>query len=169
MKGNQARAVLVCVYGNRAYEDTLIELKDVADKAGFVPAAAVAAIAEHSIMHKFAAGRPDETDQKELREFGKGSENIWNIRKNRRAQCSGKSSLQRAGDDSFYSEAGKACNSCGRCAALCPVGAIDLNNVKKVDEEKCISCMRCIAVCPKHARSLNKVVLLQQKRNGKAV
>lgn len=71
MKGNQARAVLVCVYGNRAYEDTLIELKDVADKAGFVPAAAVAAIAEHSIMHKFAAGRPDETDQKELREFGK--------------------------------------------------------------------------------------------------
>ena len=71
MKGTQARAVLVCVYGNRAYEDTLIELKDVADKAGFVPAAAVAAIAEHSIMHKFAAGRPDETDQKELREFGK--------------------------------------------------------------------------------------------------
>ena len=71
MKGNQARAVLVCVYGNRAYEDTLIELKDVADKAGFVPAAAVATIAEHSIMHKFAAGRPDETDQKELREFGK--------------------------------------------------------------------------------------------------
>ena len=59
MKGNQARAVLVCVYGNRAYEDTLIELKDVADKAGFVPAAAVATIAEHSIMHKFAAGRPD--------------------------------------------------------------------------------------------------------------
>mgnify|MGYP000506121347 CR=1 FL=1 len=107
MKGNQARAVLVCVYGNRAYEDTLIELKDVADKAGFVPAAAVATIAEHSIMHKFAAGRPDETDQKTTG-VGKGQENIWNIRKNRRAQCSGKSSLQRAGDDSFYSEAGKS-------------------------------------------------------------
>ena len=65
---------------------------------------------------------------------------------------------------SNYAKPGKACNSCGRCAALCPVGAIDLNNVKKVDEEKCISCMRCIAVCPKHARSLNKVVLFAAEK-----
>lgn len=27
MKGNGAKAILVCVYGNRAYEDTLVELR----------------------------------------------------------------------------------------------------------------------------------------------
>ena len=165
MKGNQARAVLVCVYGNRAYEDTLIELKDVADKAGFVPAAAVATIAEHSIMHKFAAGRPDETDQKELREFGKRvREYLEHQEKTGELSVPGNHPYKELGTIPFIPKPGKACNSCGRCAALCPVGAIDLNNVKKVDEEKCISCMRCIAVCPKHARSLNKVVLFAAEK-----
>ena len=27
--GNGAKAILVCVYGNRAYEDTLVELNDI--------------------------------------------------------------------------------------------------------------------------------------------
>ena len=142
MKGNQARAVLVCVYGNRAYEDTLIELKDVADKAGFVPAAAVATIAEHSIMHKY----------------------LEHQEKTGELSVPGNHPYKELGTIPFIPKPGKACNSCGRCAALCPVGAIDLNNVKKVDEEKCISCMRCIAVCPKHARSLNKVVLFAAEK-----
>lgn len=72
--GNQAFAVLVCVYGNRAYEDTLVELSDAAQESGFQVAAGIAAIAEHSIMHQYAAGRPDENDQKELREF---AAKIW--------------------------------------------------------------------------------------------
>ena len=63
IKGGGAKAVLVCVYGNRAYEDTLIELKDRAEDAGFIVYGAVAAVAEHSIMRKFAAGRPDEKDR----------------------------------------------------------------------------------------------------------
>lgn len=49
VRGNGARAVLVCVYGNRAFEDTLVELEDVAKHAGFRVIAAVAAIAEHSL------------------------------------------------------------------------------------------------------------------------
>lgn len=53
--GNGARAVLVCVYGNRAYEDTLVEMLDTAKQAGFNVIAAVAAIAEHSIARQFAA------------------------------------------------------------------------------------------------------------------
>ena len=42
--GNGARAILLCVYGNRAYEDTLVELEDAAKQAGFRVIAAVAAI-----------------------------------------------------------------------------------------------------------------------------
>ena len=117
-------------------------------------------------MHKFAAGRPDETDQKELREFGKRvREYLEHQEKNRRdSSVPGNHPYKELGTIPFIPKPGKACNSCGRCAALCPVGAIDLNNVKKVDEEKCISCMRCIAVCPKHARSLNKVVLFAAEK-----
>lgn len=62
VRGNDARAVLVCVYGNRAYEDTLVELEDAAKGAGFRVIAAVSAIAEHSIVRQFAAGRPDAQD-----------------------------------------------------------------------------------------------------------
>ena len=69
--GNHMPCVIVCVYGNRAYEDTLIELNDVVEKSGFKVIAAIAAIAEHSIMHQYAAGRPDTKDRSELSSFVK--------------------------------------------------------------------------------------------------
>ena len=62
--------MLLCVYGNRAYEDTLAEMEDAANAAGFQVIAAVAAVAEHSIIRKFAAGRPDEKDAGQLKDFG---------------------------------------------------------------------------------------------------
>ena len=70
VQGNGAKAVLVCVYGNRAYEDTLVELEDLAKAAGFTVTAAVAAIAEHSIARRFAAGRPDAEDLAILAGYG---------------------------------------------------------------------------------------------------
>ena len=73
MRGNSARCVLCCVYGNRAYEDTLVEMQDIAEKQGFRVFAAVAAIAEHSIMHQYAAGRPDTKDIETLRNFSRTS------------------------------------------------------------------------------------------------
>lgn len=66
-----AKTILVCVYGNRAYEDTLTELQDETEKCGFKCVAGVAAVAEHSIVRKFANGRPDENDKNELKSFGK--------------------------------------------------------------------------------------------------
>ena len=69
--GNQAMCAVVCVYGNRAYEDTLIELSDTAEKSGFRVISGIAAIAEHSIMHQYAAGRPDDSDKEELRRFAR--------------------------------------------------------------------------------------------------
>lgn len=69
MKANGAKAILVCVYGNRAYEDTLVELEDTAKQAGFRVIAGVAAVAEHSIVRQFAAGRPDEQDKAQLCQF----------------------------------------------------------------------------------------------------
>ncbi len=52
--GDHTPCVIVCVYGNRAYEDTLVELNDIVEESGFKVIAAIAAIAEHSIMHQYA-------------------------------------------------------------------------------------------------------------------
>lgn len=70
LQGGGTPAVLLCVYGNRAYEDTLVELHDLAVEAGFRVVAAAAAIAEHSIARQFAAGRPDAQDLDQLSAFG---------------------------------------------------------------------------------------------------
>lgn len=46
IQGNGAKAIIVCVYGNRAYEDTLVELQDIVQQAGFSVVSAIAAIAD---------------------------------------------------------------------------------------------------------------------------
>lgn len=69
INGNGAKAVLVCSYGNRAYEDCLVELQDVAEAAGFRAVAAVAAVSDHSIVHRYAQGRPDKDDIARLMEW----------------------------------------------------------------------------------------------------
>lgn len=50
--GTKKAAEMVEVYGNREYEDTLVELYDIAVESGFYPAAAVAAVAQHSIAER---------------------------------------------------------------------------------------------------------------------
>ena len=76
LKGNGSPAILVVVYGNRDYEDALLELRDTAVQLGFVPLTAGAFIGEHSFSTPelpIAAGRPDADDLQQAREFGKSS------------------------------------------------------------------------------------------------
>ena len=157
--GNGARAILVCVYGNRAYEDTLVELEDAAKQAGFQVIAAVAAIAEHSIARQFAAGRPDAQDAKQLADFAKQIQHKLSAADTSEPAIPGNRPYKKAGGAGMVPKPTKECTNCGICAAECPVQAIDQENSKKVDEKACISCMRCIAVCPQGARKNNPVML----------
>ena len=157
--GNGAQAVLVCVYGNRAYEDTLVELEDAAKQAGFQVIAAVAAIAEHSIARQFAAGRPDAQDAAQLSDFAKQIQHKLSAADTSEPAIPGNRPYKKAGGASMVPKATKECTNCGVCAAECPVQAINKENPKKVDEKVCISCMRCITICPQGARKLNPVML----------
>lgn len=155
VRGNGARAVLVCVYGNRAFEDTLVELEDVAKHAGFRVVVAVSAIAEHSVARQFAAGRPDAQDVAQLSEFALRIRQKLLDGAASEPSIPGNRPYKQAGGHSMVPHATEDCVSCGACAALCPVRAIDKDDPRQVDGEACISCMRCIAVCPRGARKLD--------------
>lgn len=159
VQGNQARCVVVAVYGNRAYEDTLVELQDLAEAQGFQVIAAVAAIAEHSIMHQYATGRPDEGDRNQLTEF---AAKIWEkVTKEdfTLPQTPGNRPYKKAGGAALVPKADDKCVQCGRCARRCPAQAIPMDNPKETDSKKCISCMRCVVECPKSARKVNGVMV----------
>lgn len=157
IQGNQARCILVCVYGNRAYEDTLVELQDIVEKCGFRTAAGISAVAEHSIMHQYAAGRPNREDAAKLREFaGKIRERLADEKAPQTVPgMPGNRPYKKAGGAALVPRATKDCVNCGLCAENCPAQAISRENLKTADPEKCISCMRCVALCPKAARKVN--------------
>lgn len=148
--GNGAKCTLVCVYGNRAYEDTLVEMEDAAKESGFQVVAAVAAVAEHSIMSQYAAGRPDASDRKQLEQFAEQIMDKADIG----VTIPGNRPYKKAGGAGVVPKPTKACVKCGLCAEKCPVKAIDPASFL-VDSKKCISCMRCVRQCPTNARTVN--------------
>lgn len=153
------RAVLVCVYGNRAYEDTLVELEDTARQTGFTVVAGVAAVAEHSIARQFAAGRPDDLDRAQLREFAR---QIWEKLSSgdlSRPDLPGNRPYKNRGGGGMVPQPGPDCVQCGRCAQVCPVGAINPADAREVDAGKCISCMRCVKLCPHGVRKVKQELL----------
>jgi len=158
VQGNGAPCVVVAVYGNRAYDDTLKEMELQAKASGFRVAAAVGAVAEHSIARQVAAGRPDAADAEKLREMGRQIAAKLAGPWQEAANIPGKAPQGPAKGMGMVPKAGSGCNSCGLCAQVCPTGAIDPKNIKTGDKAKCITCMRCVAKCPQGARGLPKVM-----------
>lgn len=154
LKGQGNPAVAVVVYGNRAYEDALLELHTELTANGFKVIAAAAFIAEHSIVRTIAKGRPNEADCAEAAEFGH--------RVSAKLAAGDMSTVCVPGNIPYRERPQmpvtmltlESCRGCGRCARLCPTGAIPLSAPEKTDAAKCILCMRCVSVCFRRARLL---------------
>ncbi|MCB7302805.1 EFR1 family ferrodoxin [Bariatricus massiliensis] len=160
MKGDGTPAVLVVSYGNRAYDDAFLELKDTVEAAGFVCIAAVAAVTEHSIAHRYGAGRPDQTDEAELRQIsGQIQRRLEGAESPQSIEVPGNRPYRDYTGVPMKPKASGKCVSCGVCARRCPVGAIPVDSPNVTEKEKCISCMRCIQVCPVHARKCSSLMI----------
>lgn len=156
IKGNNTPAIIACVYGNRAFDDALLEMKDIVESNGFYVISAGAFVAQHSIFPKLAHGRPDSADLMEAKEFGANSIKILTTQ----AAISSDKPLVVPGNYPYRAihslpltpTTNRRCNLCGLCAAQCPVQAIDSQNPKKIDKNKCIACAHCISICPKESK-----------------
>ncbi|MBR5269937.1 MAG: 4Fe-4S binding protein [Anaerotignum sp.] len=160
MQGGGAKAILVVVYGNRAYEDTFVDLEDTLKESGFQPVGGAAVVAEHSIFREYAANRPDENDALQLKE--------WSQKLKEKAEQGGAVSFpgnrpyKPLGAIPMIPEA-DICQNCGKCVSRCPVGAIPGADPRKTDAEKCIVCMACVAECPIQARKVKPEILAGAK------
>ncbi|MEG0072512.1 MAG: 4Fe-4S binding protein [Raoultibacter sp.] len=160
MKASATPTVLVATFGNRAYDDTLLELKDALSSRGFHIVAAIAAATEHSLMHQYGTGRPNADDQKELKTWARRIKDVL-------AQGANLPEIEVKGTRPYVTYTGlplnpsahNRCTQCGVCAAQCPTEAIPSANPKITDKDRCITCMRCVALCPEGARKINPVVL----------
>lgn len=150
-RGEGTPAVAVAVYGNRHYDDAVLELKDLLSQCGFRVVSAGAFIAQHSIFPKVGAARPDEKDMAVIEDFARRTKAVVE-------QGFGEISLpgnrpyKQPGGIPIWPTASRRCTACGACVSLCPTGAIDADSPRGVDKEKCIKCGRCIAVCPSRVR-----------------
>jgi ferredoxin len=173
LKANNTPAVVIVVYGNRDFEDALIELHDIAVELGFVPVAGGAFVGEHSLATEtrpMANGRPDERDMAIAKEFGAKirdkMKTMGSVNDMTQIKIPGnipyidrdRSTLA----DRSASTKEEICTLCGTCASCCPVAAITVDNVVSTDNMACTLCCACVKNCPTGARvvadpTINKI------------
>jgi ferredoxin/protein involved in ribonucleotide reduction len=164
VKGNGAQAVAVVLYGNRDFDDALIELNDILSEDGFKVAAAGAFIGEHSFSNILAKGRPDESDMKKVEDF---AEDIYS-KISRKADFSELLVSGQKPYRNYYQPKDRygnpfdfrvitpktnkdVCVDCKHCAKICPVGSISYED-SSVMNGICIKCCACIKGCPVEAK-----------------
>ncbi len=154
--GNGASAIIICTYGNRAYEDTLIELKAICIGCDFNVISAAAFISRHSIFPNIAANRPNLEDLEKAKDFGRKS--AHSLFKKQEINIRGNQPYREIKPIPLKPKVSSKCDLCGTCITLCPVSAISRKNPKKTNKQTCISCTRCIEICPRKARHFSGII-----------
>lgn len=161
-RGEGTPAILVVSYGNRAFEDALLELKDVAAELDFRPLAAAACIAEHTIVPSIAFGRPDDADIQSISDFSDSVSKLLSTSK----LCNlpdivlpGNRPYKEYSQMTLPQHVDENCVKCGKCANECPASAISASDPSQMNINKCFCCMRCINICPMQARHPDKAFI----------
>ncbi|EHQ88201.1 EFR1 family ferrodoxin [Desulfosporosinus youngiae] len=174
IKGNDSLAIAVVLYGNRNYDDALIELNDILVLNGFKVVAGGAFIGEHSFSKILAKDRPDEKDMAIATNFaGQISTKLKTQDDIRTVNVKGNSPYR-----SYYKPKNKEgqpvdirkvtpktnsdCTDCKICVSVCPMGSIDYEDVFKLNGI-CIKCGACIKKCPAHAKYYDSEDYLRHK------
>ena len=161
IKASGALAIVVVVYGNREFEDALLELKNLAIDLGFNPVAGGAFIGEHSFATKdapIASGRPDSLDVQKAMDFGAKIKDKIMALQSPNAQIDlnipGRFPYEGGPRSIAASPVTKedTCTVCGTCASVCPTAAISINGSVATRIESCIRCCACVKICPTGAR-----------------
>ena len=174
-------AVIVVVYGNRAYEKALVELDAFVSGLGFKVIAGGTFVGEHSYSsdrYPIAAGRPDDDDLKFAEEFGAkvriklsnaaDAEHLYGVdvqkiqrpkqpffpllRFLRRVIKLRKNGVPMPRTPQVDEN---LCTHCGLCVKRCPAGAIVKGEEYVTNAEKCIRCCACVKGCPQKARTFD--------------
>lgn len=175
MVGNGALAVAVVVYGNRNYDDALIELKNILEDDGFKVFAGGAFIGEHSFSDILAKNRPDEKDIAVISEFANqiikkmaAGDKIQTVvvkgEKPYRDYYKPKDANGNPVDiRKVTPKTNSNCTNCMLCAMVCPMGSIDFDDVTK-QKGICIKCCACVKKCPRNAKYFDDYNYLRHKR-----
>jgi len=173
--GHGALAVPVVVYGNRNYDDALIELKDILEFNGFKVIAGGAFIGEHSFSITLAKNRPDEKDMAIVTDFAnKIYKKITTQEQFQTIVVNGnqpyrKHYMPRDKNGSpvdirkVVPKTNSNCNDCKVCVNVCPMGSIDAEDVSKLNGI-CIKCGACIKKCPTQAKYYDDEGYLRHKQ-----
>lgn len=172
--GNGALAVAVVLYGNRNYDDALIELKDILESNGFKVIGAAAFIGEHSFSKILAQNRPDKKDMSILNDFAnKIYTKITTQSEFETVAVNGNQPYRK-----YYMPKNKEgipvdirkvtpktnadCINCKLCVSICPMGSIDSNDTSKLNGI-CMKCGACIKKCPVNAKYYDDENYLRHK------
>ena len=173
--GQGRPAIVVVVYGNRAFDDALLELRDLALELGFIPVAGAAFVGEHSFStptHPIGAGRPDEQDLTAAQDFGRA------VRQKlaQHPDLSTCPKLEVPGNFPYREGIAAApiapetltenCVLCGECALVCPTQCITITESEvETDKTNCLRCCACIRVCAYGARVMLEPKMVEFARN----
>lgn len=178
LQGGGAIAIPIVLYGNRNFDDALIELRNILEDKEFRTIAAAAFIGEHSFSKTLAAGRPDAEDMKIATQFARDAADkiLWLVEENDGDERAVSETIETMGPVEvdgcepirpYYQPRDRygehinilkvkpkldesKCISCGMCAAVCPMGSISKETPGIVDGI-CIKCCGCVKGCPKEA------------------
>lgn len=175
--GSGALAVPVVTFGNRAFDNSLIELRNILENHGFKTIAAAAFSCEHSFSYTLAAGRPDDIDIAVAKDFAetiydKVLDIDFNSYKHEPVLVDGD---ENAGYYQPKTDGGQPidirkvkpktsddCVKCGICATSCPMGSISFDDFSTINGI-CIKCGACVKKCPSHAKYFDDAGYLYHK------